>query len=88
MSFYQEDQPTEALPVGAPFERHYYIREIARLWGFSNDMIRRIFENEPGVVRVGEMEKLHKRRYVSLRIPESVMRRVHRRLTTTTGKPI
>ena len=88
MSFYQEDQPTEALPVGAPFERHYYIREIARLWGFSNDMIRRIFENEPGVVRVGEMEKLHKRRYVSLRIPESVMRRVHRRLITTTGKPI
>lgn len=58
------------------------------MWGLGVDIIRRIFENEPGVIKIVSPERLHKRRYTTLRIPESVLRRVHRRLTETKGKPV
>jgi hypothetical protein len=50
------------------------------MWGLGVDIIRRIFENEPGVVKIVSPERLHKRRYTTLRIPESVLRRIDRRL--------
>jgi hypothetical protein len=55
-------------------ERHYSVSEVARLWSLSRDSVRRIFRREPGVLVIGD-------RYVTLRIPESVLERVHRRLT-------
>jgi hypothetical protein len=55
-------------------ERHYSVSEVATLWSLSRDSVRRIFRREPGVLVIGE-------RYVTLRIPESVLERVHRRLT-------
>jgi hypothetical protein len=39
-----------------------------------------MFENEPGIIIFGNTGNLRKRRYLTLRIPESVMLRVHRRL--------
>lgn len=73
-------------PQGIAFEKHYFVREISKLWRFSNDVIRRIFENEPGVVKVGRPEGLHRRKYFSIRVPESVMRRVHRKISEPHGK--
>ena len=70
-------------PSGAALveiERHYAPLELAKLWGFSVDKIRELFENEPDVLRVGHLERRYKRRYISLRIPESVVVAVHRRL--------
>jgi hypothetical protein len=64
-------------------EKHYSIDEISTLWGLSHKTIRRIFQNEPGVVEVGTEESRSKRAYITRRIPESVMRRVHRRLRKT-----
>ena len=64
-------------------ERHYSIDEISTLWGLSHKTIRRIFQNEPGVVELGTEESRSKRAYITRRIPESVMRRVHRRLRKT-----
>ena len=32
------------------FERHYTVDELAELWGMSDDFVRRLFLNEPGVV--------------------------------------
>ena len=64
-------------------ERHYSIDEISTLWGLSHKTIRRIFHNEPGVVELGTEESRSKRAYITRRIPESVMRRVHRRLRKT-----
>jgi len=55
-------------------ERHYSVSEVAGLWNLSRDSVRRIFRCEPGVLVIGD-------RYVTLRIPESVLQRVHRRLT-------
>jgi hypothetical protein len=66
--------------VSAESERHFTVSEVAKLWRFSDDKIRAIFRNEVGVLKLACPEKLHKRGYVSLRIPESVLKRVHERL--------
>ena len=55
-------------------ERHYSVTEVASLWALSRDSVRRLFRREPGVLAMGD-------KYVTLRIPESVLERVHRRLS-------
>jgi hypothetical protein len=50
------------------------------MWGFSRKTVRRLFENEPGIVEIGHEESRSKRSYKTRRIPESVLQRVHRRL--------
>jgi transcriptional regulator GlxA family with amidase domain len=61
-------------------ERHYSVEEIGTLWRLSPRTVRRMFENEPGTLVFGSMGSMKKRRYRTLRIPESVLVRVHRRL--------
>jgi len=61
-------------------EKHYSVAELASIWKLSRNTIRRMFENEPGVMRWGTVESRFKRRYTTLRIPETVVLRVHRRL--------
>ncbi|HEY6182877.1 MAG TPA: hypothetical protein VIW67_11555 [Terriglobales bacterium] len=61
-------------------ERHYSVAELAKVWKLSENTIRRMFENEPGVLRWGKNEQRFSRRYFTLRIPESVVLRVHRQL--------
>ena len=61
------------------FERHYSVDELASLWGVSEDFVRRLFLHEPGVV-VFFKHRTGKRTYRTVRIPESVARRVHRLL--------
>ncbi len=75
-------QPVREASLGAFSERHYTLAELAQLWGLSADTIRRIFRNEPGVLVIGNQNARDKRRrYATLRIPESVARRVHRKLS-------
>lgn len=61
-------------------ERHYTVKEVAEMWHLDEKMIRRIFGDEPGVVSIGSSESRFRRAYRTLRIPESVLVRVHRRL--------
>lgn len=61
-------------------EKHYSVWELAQLWRLSEKTIRRMFIDEPGVVKWGHEERRFKRAYMTLRIPESVVQRVHRRL--------
>jgi len=61
-------------------ERHYSVEQIGELWGLSTRTVRKMFDNEPGIIVFGNVGSLKKRRYLTLRIPESVMLRVHRRL--------
>ena len=60
------------------------VEDIAVQWRFSRDTIRRMFENEPGVLRVGhETQRIGRklrRHYFTLRIPLSVFLRVQDRL--------
>jgi|SRR5450432_347126 hypothetical protein len=64
----------------AVFEKHYSVKELADLWNLSDRTVRRMFSEEPGVVQWGTGERLTKRAYKTLRIPESVVRRVHGKL--------
>jgi AraC-like DNA-binding protein len=63
------------------FEKHYSINEISQLWGLSQKTVRRIFEKEPGVIELANPGSRHKRTYVTRRVPESVLRRVYRKLS-------
>ena len=60
-------------------EKHYRVRELGELWGFSDNTIIRLFGSEPGVIRLES--GAGRRKYTTLSIPESVALRVHDRLS-------
>lgn len=60
-------------------ERHYRVRELGKLWGFSDNTIIRLFSLEPGVIRLES--GMGRRKYMTLAIPESVALRIHQRLS-------
>lgn len=69
-------------------EPHASAPQLASLWGVSDDFIRDLFANEPSVLRVSRPAGVRnrtdgtaKREYTTFRIPESVVRRVHARLS-------
>ncbi len=66
-------------------ERHYAVIEVAEMWNLSADKVRELFEHEPGVLVIGDRNPRHKRRYLTLRIPQTVLQRVHNRLA---AKPV
>ncbi len=59
----------------AAVERHYTVQEIAEMWQVSTDTARRTFAGEPGVLAIG------RGRRALLRVPESVLSRVHNRMS-------
>jgi hypothetical protein len=59
-------------------EKHYSASEVAEVWGVSVDLVRNVFRQEPDVLA---LDRTKRGKYVTLRIPESVMIRVHRRLS-------
>ena len=67
-------------PSGVALEKHYSVAELANLWELSERTIRRIFSREPGVLQITHSETKVKRGYSTLRVPETVVQRVHRRL--------
>ena len=73
-------QSTAAAPA---FERHYTPDQLAEMWSLSPDTVRRLFEREPGVFVIEHTKNKALRRYRTLRIPESVALRVHRRMTNS-----
>jgi len=60
-------------------EPHFSIQQIAEVWGLSESAVREIFRDEPGVFSVTRPKSRYKRAYTTLRIPRSVVERVHRR---------
>jgi len=74
--------PETALPPADPFivEPVYSIQEIAAAWKLSVDTTRALFANEPDVIVISGPRKRGTRVYRTLRIPESVVRRVWTRL--------
>jgi hypothetical protein len=79
--------PTISIPSGKPgappaeLERHYTPAQLAEAWAVSVDKIRDLFRNEEGVLKIGERNPKHKQQYWTLRIPEQVAMRVHKRLS-------
>jgi hypothetical protein len=66
-------------------EKHYRVRDLASLWGFSDNTIIRLFTAEPGVIRLES--GAGRRKYTTLSIPESVALRVHERLSQESFQP-
>jgi hypothetical protein len=87
MSVFQSPLTPKIGPQSVPdqasdkaIEKHYSVEQIGELWGLSTRTVRKLFENEPSIIVFGNTGSLKKRRYLTLRIPESVLLRVHRRL--------
>jgi hypothetical protein len=72
------DSSVTSLPLA--LERHFTPLQIAELWSVSTDTVLRAFRDEPGVLEFGSDETRWSRRRKTLRIPESVVVRVHQRL--------
>jgi hypothetical protein len=66
--------------VSSALERHYTVPQIAKIWCMSNDTVRSLFRDEPGVIKFGTEETRYKRPYISIRVPESVMFKVHSKI--------
>jgi len=70
---------TSTIPIRSSqadrFERHYTPKELAALWRLDESTVRRMFQDEAGVLKLGNTGRLNKRDYVTLRIPESTAAR-------------
>jgi len=65
--------------AGCAFEeRHFTIPELAQMWNLSEEFIRQLVRDEPGVTE-WVRQAPGKRRYRVLRIPQSVADRLYRR---------
>lgn len=72
---------TRGLNAGArsvpdPFGRMFTPRELADLWQLSEQSIRRLFQDRPGVLKIGDGNPRGKRGYVTLRIPTAIVEQV------------
>jgi hypothetical protein len=70
----------DSIQEPAAAERHYSATEVAAIWNLHVETIRRIFQDEPGVVVLQAPSKKGRRPYKTIRIPQSVLKRVHLRL--------
>lgn len=75
---------TPGVPMSSALERHFSVAEVAALWSLSNDAVRDIFRHEDGVLAIGTIRTRGKRQYLTLRIPASVLERVHRQKLLST----
>jgi hypothetical protein len=68
--------------IEGAFGRHFTVAELAEIWRLDETTIRRVFQDVPGVLRIGRSKRRDgKRDYVTLRIPEGVALRVYEERT-------
>jgi hypothetical protein len=64
-------------------EEHFTVEEIAKLWKVSPVTVRRMFQDQPGVLSIkGRRSVLGARSYTSLRISASALQRLHEQRST------
>jgi len=61
----------------SPFEKHYRISELARLWGLGRETVRVLVKDDPGVLKIRAGRK---KAHTTYSVPESAARRIHTRL--------
>lgn len=75
---------TPAVGETIAMDQHYTPAELSKFWHYSQNTIRRIFAEEPGVLKItaaSPSRNPRRRRMVQLRIPARVAMRVHARLS-------
>jgi hypothetical protein len=60
------------------FERHCRIGQLVKLWGLGRETIRQLVKDEPGVLKIRQGRR---RAQTTYSVPESVVVRIHTRLT-------
>src|SRR6476660_3431308 len=68
----------EGEPDHAFEERHFTIAEVAAMWNLSDEFVRQLVRDEPGVTE-WVRQRPGRRRYRVLRIPQSVLDRLYKR---------
>jgi hypothetical protein len=72
------NEPPPVIRNPSVLERHLTPAEIAHAWQIDETTVRRIFIDEPGVLKLGRpVAGRDKQSYVTLRIPESVAQRIY-----------
>ena len=69
-------------------EQHFPVQQIAESWGISAASVRRLFEGQPGVLALSMPRLLKNRKHrphVLLRIPASVVERLHQQWSAGLG---
>jgi hypothetical protein len=66
-----------AVTPDAPFEKHYRVGELARMWGLGRETVRRLVKDDVGVVKI---RMGRKKAHTIYSVPESAARRIHTRL--------
>jgi hypothetical protein len=64
----------------AATEQHYSVQQVAEMWSVGEATVRRIFEDQPGFLKISMPQLVRNRKHrphVLLRIPASVLARVH-----------
>ena len=69
-------------PTSPALEPHFTVATLAKAWSISEDTVRRLFSEEPGVVVIAAPKRRGRRQYKTIRIPQSVAERVYARLRT------
>lgn len=80
-----------------PREHHYSVQDLAAIWNVSTCLVRDLFAEEPGVIKISRRTSPHPRPsrgnanrkprgWCQLRIPESIAQRVYERLTQAPPK--
>jgi hypothetical protein len=54
----------------------FTVKQISQMWQLSTDTVQRLFQDEPGVIALGNKNPRGKRKRITLRIPRAVMERV------------
>jgi hypothetical protein len=62
-------------------EKYYTCREIGELWSMHAETVRPLFAHVPGVIKINRKATRNKRGYTSLRIPQSIVDKVHATLS-------
>ena len=60
-------------------EKHYRVNDVAKILSVGRETARRIFKDEPGVIKIRQGRKAA---HTTYSIPESVVRRVLTRLAS------
>lgn len=73
-TIHQRDESVSQVAFG----RHFTAIELAGIWELDPTTVRRMFQDEPGVFKIGESNRRDRKRdYMTLRIPEAVALRVY-----------
>jgi len=64
-------------------EFHFTVHEVGKSLQLSPDKVTELFRDEPGVVKVGRPGTRTRRARYTLRIPQSVITRVLKRISVT-----